>query len=76
MATEMGTEHSYQDYSTMEKAEQLLILLKETPDLAGQLWDPETRDSVLQMVGLTQEEVHSLLAEINDYQPPEALVLW
>ena len=76
---EMGmdsTEHTYREYSTMEKAEQLLQLLQSQPFRASELWNPETRAALLAQVGLTEAEIISLRDQINNYNPPDALVFW
>lgn len=77
--TEMGMESSdftYRQYSTMEKAEQLLQLLQSQPSRAAELWDLEARAALLAQFDLTEAELISLRNQINSYNPPDALVFW
>jgi len=61
----MGETFSTHEYSTLEKAEQLLVMMQKDPDLVEYLKNPETRQEALNKVGLTESELRGLQEQAN-----------
>ncbi len=68
---------TYEEYSTLEKAEQLIQMAMRDADFAAQLGGTdEERAEALALVGLTKAEMDEVKAYLNSIKKDQTAVAW